>query len=82
MGDTRWEQIVSQKRQVRDLLLAPYLITDVASRVPRVLHVEERTALDHQTQRITDIDTVPVLLRCIERRELTAEQVLRAYIKR
>ena len=84
MGDTRpsWEQIVSQKRQARDLLLAPYLVTDVETRGSRVLQVQERTALDQQTQKITDIDSVPVLLRCMENGELAAEQVVRAYIKR
>lgn len=84
MGDTRqsWEQIVSQKRQARDLLLAPYLVTDIETRAPRVLQVEERTALDQQTQSITDIDSVPVLLQCVEKGELAAEQVVLAYIKR
>lgn len=85
MGDdTRqsWGQIVSQKRQARDLLLAPYLVHDVERRLPRVHQVGERTALDQETQRITDIDSVLVLLQSIEKGEFAAEQVVRAYIKR
>lgn len=83
MGDTRqWEEIVSQKRQARDLLLAPYLATDVETRVPRVFQVEERTALDEQTGSITDIDSVPVLVGRMEKGDLAVEQVVRAYIRR
>lgn len=84
MGDARpsWEQIVTQKRSARDLLLAPYSVNDVGSRVPRAHQVEERAALDEDVRRITDVDSIPVLLEKIENGELAAEQIVTAYIRR
>lgn len=77
-----WEQIVSQKRAIRDKLLAPYLV-DLEHRVPRVDHVDHRTRLenDPDVQRITDLDLLGLLKR-LETGEFTAQQVIQAYIKR
>lgn len=77
-----WEEIVSQKRLIRDQLLAPYLV-DVAERLPQVQNPEERTRLaDPSIQKITDIDSVTALLECLEKGEFQAEQVIKAYIQR
>lgn len=77
-----WEQIVSQKRAIRDKLLAPYLV-DVEHRVPRVDHVDYRTRLENEpdVQKITDLDLISLLKR-LETGEFTAQQVIQAYIKR
>jgi amidase len=78
-----WEEIVSQKRTIRERLLAPYLMDDVDQRLPRVHHVEERTRLkDPLIQKITDIDSVADLLVCLENGEFQADQVIKAYIER
>lgn len=86
MGSTHqsWEQIVSQKRTARDQLLAPYLIDDIEHRGPRALNVDQRSRLekDPQVQEITDIDNIVVLLQLLQKGELTAESVIKAYIKR
>ncbi|KAJ6186376.1 hypothetical protein N7519_007677 [Penicillium mononematosum] len=77
-----WEETVSQKRAIRDQLIAPYL-ADVAQRLPRVQNAEERTRLeDPLIQTITDIDNVTTLLECMEKGEFLVEQVIRAYIQR
>ncbi|KAJ9487145.1 hypothetical protein VN97_g6178 [Penicillium thymicola] len=77
-----WEEIVSQKRLIRDQLLAPYLV-DVARRLPQVQNPEERTRLeDPSIQKITNIDNVTALLECLEKGEFRAEQVIKAYIQR
>jgi hypothetical protein len=77
-----WEQIVSQKRAIREKLLAPYLV-DIEHRVPRVDHVDYRTRLEDEpeVQRITDMDLTGLLKR-LEVGEFTAHQVIQAYIKR
>ncbi|OOQ91453.1 acetamidase [Penicillium brasilianum] len=77
-----WEQIVSEKRAIREKLLAPYLV-DIEHRVPRVDHVDYRTRLEDEpeVQRITDMDLTGLLKR-LEMGELTAHQVIQAYIKR
>ncbi|KAJ5902467.1 hypothetical protein N7495_002995 [Penicillium taxi] len=79
-----WMQIVLQKRAIRDKLLAPYMVNDVESRVPRVHQVDKRSHLNQEpdVQMITDIDSVAVLLQGIQRGDIAAEQVVRAYIKR
>ncbi|KAJ5099163.1 Amidase [Penicillium argentinense] len=85
MGATQlpWEHIVTQKRLARDQLLAPYLVGDVERRVPQVAHVEDRSRLeDPEAQKITDIDNVGDLLQLLQKGEVTAEQVVQAYIKR
>ena len=77
-----WEEIVSQKRAIRDQLISPYLV-DVAQRLPRVQNVEERTRLEEPLiQDITDIDNVTSLLKCLEKGKFQAEQVIKAYIQR
>lgn len=77
-----WEEIVFQKRLIRDQLLAPYLV-DVAQRLPQVQNPEERTRLeDPSIQKITDIDNVTALLECLEKGEFQAGQVIKAYIQR
>lgn len=85
MGGTQnWRDIVSQKRVIRDHLLAPYLVDDIDQRLPQVHNVEERSQIrtDPIVQKITDIDNVAVLLEHIEKGEFGAEEVTRAYIKR
>jgi hypothetical protein len=82
MGSQTWEEIVSQKRAIRDQLIAPYL-ADVAQRLPRVQNAEERTRLeDPLFQTITDIDNVTSLLECMAKGEFQVEQVIKAYIQR
>jgi hypothetical protein len=77
-----WEEIVSQKRDIRDQLIAPYLV-DVAQRLPQVQNAAERSQLeDPLVQKITDIDNVTALLECLEKGEFQAEQVIKAYIQR
>lgn len=77
-----WEQIVSQKRAIRDKLLAPYLV-DIERRIPRVDHVDHRSRLENEpeVQLITDLDLASLLKR-LETGEFTAHQVILAYIKR
>lgn len=79
-----WEQIVSQKRTARDQLLAPYLVDDLDSRGPRVENVDQRSRLenDPQVQEITDIDNIATLHQLLQKGQVTAEQVVLAYIKR
>lgn len=77
-----WESIVSKKRSARNQLLVPYLVNDISGREPRVHSVEVRSQLDDEVQRITDVDNIPSLLSNIESGKFTAEQVVRAYIKR
>lgn len=83
MGSSQsWEEIVIQKRTIRDHHLAPLLV-DVDQRRPQVHNVAERTRLeDPVIQKITDIDNVVTLLECLEKGEFEAEQVAKAYIKR
>ncbi|KAJ6159789.1 hypothetical protein N7497_004326 [Penicillium chrysogenum] len=82
MGSQTWEEIVSQKRAIRDQLITPYL-ADVAQRLPRVQNAEERTRLeDPLFQTITDIDNVTSLLECMAKGEFQVEQVIKAYIQR
>ncbi|CAI7677907.1 unnamed protein product [Penicillium manginii] len=86
MGSTQqsWEQIVSQKLAARDQLLAPYLVGDIQQRVPRVLQVDQRSRLekDPQVQKITDLDNIVDLLQLLQKGDLTATEVVTAYIKR
>lgn len=85
MGSTQpsWEQIVAQKRAARDKLLALYLVDDVDHRQPRVHQVHERSRLkDPEAQNITEIDGIKELSQRVLTGEFTAEQVIRAYIKR
>ncbi|KAJ5825485.1 hypothetical protein N7474_002623 [Penicillium riverlandense] len=83
-NDPLWKRIIAQKRQIRDQLLAPYLVDDVDSRLPRVDRVDERTRLDQEPkiQTITDIDNIAELLDRLKKGEFTAEGVVQAYIKR
>ncbi|OJJ43734.1 hypothetical protein ASPZODRAFT_154254 [Penicilliopsis zonata CBS 506.65] len=78
------KDIASQKRQLRDAALQPYLVDDLDQRLPRVENVEERTRLplDPRSQMITDIDSVTDLLQCLGNGEFTAEEVTTAYIRR
>lgn len=88
MGDAQqsWTQIVAQKRHARDQLLAPCLGNMLGegegNRLPRVHQVEKRSSLDRDNDKITDIDNIGVLSQQIARGELTAEQVVKSYIRR
>lgn len=85
MGSTQqsWEEIVSRKRTERDQLLVPYMVNDIESRLPRVEQVDQRSRLeDPEIQKITDIDNIVVLSQLLQKGDLTAEQVIEAYIKR
>ncbi|KAL1963160.1 hypothetical protein VTN77DRAFT_8593 [Rasamsonia byssochlamydoides] len=88
MGSPTWQEIVAQKRALRDKALKPYLVDaiDLAAdaRAPRVDNVAQRSiiAADPKIQQITDIDSIPVLQGCLSRGEFTAEEVVLAYIKR
>ncbi|KAJ5752317.1 Amidase [Penicillium odoratum] len=75
-----WEQIVSQKRAIRDKLLTPYLV-DVEQE-PRVDNVHERSRVNEEIQAITDIDCVEVLMEKIQKRDFSAVDVVHAYIQR
>ncbi|OOF91092.1 hypothetical protein ASPCADRAFT_211370 [Aspergillus carbonarius ITEM 5010] len=79
-----WEQIVSQKRSLRDKLLEPYLANDVDQRVPQVASVQARSCVkgDPEIQEITDIDSIPRLFELLKSGQYTAEQTTLAYIKR
>ncbi|KAJ5612364.1 hypothetical protein N7510_005558 [Penicillium lagena] len=79
-----WKRIIAQKRRIRNQLLAPYLVDDVDSRLPRADRVDERSRLDQEPkiQTITDIDNIAVLLDRLRKSEFTAEAVAQAYIKR
>ncbi|KAJ5107575.1 Amidase [Penicillium angulare] len=78
-----WEQIVAQKRAIRDKLLAPYIVDDIEHRLPRVDRVFERTRLNsEEAQQITDIDNVQTVAQRIQNGDLSAEQVIKAYIQR
>lgn len=80
----QWEQIVSQKRAIRDKLLTPYLINveDRATRDNVHDNVHERSRVNDEVQAITDIDNVEALLQRIQNGDLSAEQVVQAYIQR
>ncbi|KAL2855518.1 amidase signature domain-containing protein [Aspergillus pseudoustus] len=79
-----WDQAVSQKRALREKALKPYMVTDIGARPHRVHDVHNRTCLkeDPSVQEITDIDGVPALVERLRKGSFTAEQVIRAYIKR
>lgn len=79
-----WQEIVAQKRVLRDAALKPYLVNDLDHRAPRVDHVSLRSAIqtDSRVQQITDIDNVPELHRRLIEGEFTAEEVVLAYVKR
>lgn len=78
-----WEQIVSDKRSLRDQALKPYTVSDLDHRVPRAHSVHKRSRInDPIAQDITDIDNIPTLLEQLRSRKYTAEQVTRAYIQR
>ncbi|KAJ6145165.1 hypothetical protein N7470_009060 [Penicillium chermesinum] len=79
---TLWKTVVSQKREARDRLLAPYLVPDIEQRTPRALKVDERSRLDQaEWNEITDMDNLRMLLHMIQA-GLTAENVVQAYIRR
>lgn len=82
--DCKWQDIVAQKRAMRDALLKPYLVDDLDARPPRVDSVFLRSAIpsEPRVQEITDIDSIPELHRRLVAGEFTAEEVVRAYIKR
>lgn len=79
-----WTQTVSKKRSQRDQALKPYLVSNVDQRPPRVHHVQDRSCLqdDPLSQEITEIDNISALLEQLSAGKFTAEQVIRAYIKR
>ncbi|KAL4898488.1 amidase signature domain-containing protein [Aspergillus ambiguus] len=79
-----WEQIVSQKRSLRDQALKPYLISDLELRPPQVHDVQKRSCVhdDPLVQEITDIDSVSTLLGYMKSGKYSAEQVTNAYIRR
>jgi amidase len=87
MGSTQpqtWQDIVSRKRAIRDVVLKPYLVDDLSARAPRVKDVDERSRVekDPKVQQITDIDNLPALRRYIHNGTFSAEEVVLAYIKR
>ncbi|KAL4926506.1 amidase signature domain-containing protein [Aspergillus undulatus] len=79
-----WEEIVVRKQTIRDEALKPYLVSNIENRPPRVRSVQDRSCLkdDPLIQEITDIDSVPALLKQLQSGRYSAEQVIRAYIKR
>jgi amidase len=81
-----WQEIAAQKRALRDQALKPYLPgpEELDIRPPRVDNVAQRFVIvsDPKIQKITDIDSIPVLQRCLSEGEFTAEEVVSAYIKR
>ncbi|GKZ16489.1 hypothetical protein AbraCBS73388_000064 [Aspergillus brasiliensis] len=78
-----WEQVVAEKRSLRDRSLKPYLVSDLDQRGPRVDNVHDRSRLDDPAaQEITDIDSISTLLEQLRSGRYTAEQVTRAYIQR
>ncbi|KAJ5903698.1 hypothetical protein N7504_006081 [Penicillium tannophilum] len=81
MAIEQWEQIISQKRAIRDKLLTPYLI-NVEDRGAHVANVHERSHVNDEVQAITDIDDVQVLLQRMQNGDFSAEQVIHAYIQR
>jgi hypothetical protein len=84
MGSIRkWEEIVSEKRSLRDRSLKPYTVSNLDQRQPRVDNVQIRSRLDNPVaQNITDIDSIPILLEHLRTGKYTAEQVTHAYIQR
>lgn len=81
MAIEQWEQIISQKRAIRDKLLTPYLI-NVEDRGAHVANVHERSHVNDEVQAITDIDDVQMLLQRMQNGDFSAEQVIHAYIQR
>ncbi|KAJ5986790.1 hypothetical protein N7451_011155 [Penicillium sp. IBT 35674x] len=81
MAIEQWEQIISQKRAIRDKLLTPYLI-NVEDRETHVHNVHECSHVNDEVQAITDIDEVEVLLQRMQNGDFSAEQVVQAYIQR
>ncbi|EED15614.1 acetamidase [Talaromyces stipitatus ATCC 10500] len=81
---TTWEEIVSEKRLLRDQALKPYVVGDIDRRSPRTHSVDGRSRLDCDStiQEITDISNVSTLLDLFGQGKLTAERVTLAYIKR
>lgn len=78
-----WEQIVSEKRSLRDNALKPYTVLDLDQRVPRAHNVQARSRVDDPiAEEITEIDSVPTLLEHLKSGKYTAEQVAHAYIRR
>lgn len=79
----KWEQIVSEKRLLRDKALMPYTVSDLDQRAPQVHNVHERSRFnDPIAQDITDIDSIFSLLGQLRSGKYTAEQVAYAYIQR
>ncbi|KAB8227248.1 uncharacterized protein BDW43DRAFT_294581 [Aspergillus alliaceus] len=78
-----WEQVVAEKRTLRDKSLTPYMVSNLDERGPRVDNVQERSCLDDSlAQNITDIDSIPTLLEQLRAGKYTAEQATHAYIRR
>ncbi|EER40580.1 acetamidase [Histoplasma capsulatum var. duboisii H88] len=78
-----WQEIVAQKRRLRDAALKPYLVEDIHLRSERVANVADRSRIEPQAaQAITEIDSIEQLHESICRGEFTAEDVTLAYIKR
>jgi hypothetical protein len=79
-----WQEIVAQKRALRDAAVKPYLVNDLDRRPPRVDNVSLRSAIesDPKVQKITDIDSVAELHKRLIEGEFTTEEVVFAYIKR
>lgn len=79
-----WEEIVSQKIQLRDQAIQGYLVNDIDQRNPIVPDVDRRSRLatDPIVQEIADIPSVPDLLKLLSQGKYTAGDVITAYIKR
>jgi hypothetical protein len=79
-----WEEIASQKIKLRDQALHNYLVNDIDQRIPSVANVDRgsRLASDPIVQEITDISSVPDLLKLLSEGKYTAEDVVTAYIRR
>ncbi|KAJ5936486.1 Amidase [Penicillium verhagenii] len=76
-----WQQIISQKRAIRDKLLVPYL-TSIKDRQIQVDNVHERSRVEGEVEAITDIDNVEEVLQRMQKGDFSAEQIVRAYIQR
>ena len=81
-----WQDIVKQKRQERQQLIAPYssITTEELEKRPINLHaIHERTSLStSKGNTITDENEIEVLLEQMQTGKLSAETLTRTYIER
>ena len=82
-----WEEVVQRKRRERDEAMEPFLTSpeeDLNERPIDKLAIHERSALEslHKENQITDEDEIQILLQQMQEGTLSAERVVRAFIKR